>query len=176
VGLPRLTGAGISGLPTDDDGFVLVDEHGRVNGLDNVYAAGDAVAWPVKQGGLAAQQADVVAESLAAWAGAPVRSTPFRPVLRGILLDGEDPVFLRADTRAGRDLSLARLKPLWWPPAKVAGRYLAPYLAAHGIAVPADPVATGPAGSGARGAAAGISATRRPQRGWRGRAPSPPHP
>jgi sulfide:quinone oxidoreductase len=142
VALPRLTGPDIAGLPTDAEGFIPVDEHGRVRGLKNVYAAGDAASWPVKQGGLAAQQADVVAESLAEWAGAPLRPTPFRPVLRGILLAGDEPLFLRADARIGRDLSLARLKPLWWPPAKVAGRYLAPYLAGRGIQVPAEPVPT----------------------------------
>ena len=142
VALPRLTGSGIAGLPGDAEGFIPVDEHGRVRGLERVYAAGDAAAWPVKQGGLAAQQADAVAHALAAWAGAPVRPTPFRPVLRGILLAGEDPVYLRADSRGGRDLSLARLRPLWWPPAKVAGRYLAPYMAARGIQLPADPVPT----------------------------------
>ena len=85
---------------------------------------------------MAAQQADVVAESLAAWAGASVRPTPFGPVLRGVLLSGERPAYLRADSRPHRTRSIARLTPLWWLPAKVAGRYLAPYLAARGIAVP----------------------------------------
>lgn len=105
-------------------------------GVGDVYAAGAVTTWPMKQGGLAAQQADAVAESLAAWAGAPVRPTAFRPVLRGVLLSGERPAFLRADSRPHRTRSIARLTPLWWPPAKVAGRYLAPYLAARGIAVP----------------------------------------
>ena len=57
-------------------------------GVGDVYAAGAVTTWPMKQGGLAAQQADAVAESLAAWAGAPVRPTAFRPVLRGVLLSG----------------------------------------------------------------------------------------
>jgi sulfide:quinone oxidoreductase len=136
VALARLVGPALLGLPGDPDGFVPVDEHGRVPGVEHVYAAGDVTTWPVKQGGLAAQQADAVAESLAAWADVAVRPTPFRPVLRGILLTGERPAFLRADPRPHRTRSVARLTPLWWPPAKVAGRYLAPYLAARGIAVP----------------------------------------
>ena len=140
VALPRLLGPALPGIPADDEGFVPVDEHGRVTGADDVYAAGDATTWPVKQGGLAAQQADVVAEAIASWAGAPVRPTPFRPVLRGVLVDGDEPLFLRADSRHGRTRSVARVKPLWWPPAKVAGRYLTPYVEARGIHVPAEPV------------------------------------
>jgi hypothetical protein len=57
-------------------------------------------------------------------------------VLRGVLITGEQPAYLRADPRPHRMHSLARLTPLWWPPAKVAGRYLSPYLAAHGISLP----------------------------------------
>ena len=136
VALARLAGPALPGLPGDGDGFVPVDEHGAVPGVEDVYAAGDVTTWPMKQGGLAAQQADAVAESLAVWAGAPVRPTPFRPVLRGVLLSGGRPAFLRADSGPHRTSSLARLTPLWWPPAKVAGRYLAPYLAAQGIALP----------------------------------------
>jgi sulfide:quinone oxidoreductase len=142
VALARLAGPAVPGLPADSAGFVPVDAHGRVPGVPDVYAAGDVTAWPMKQGGLAAQQADAVAESVAAWAGAAVRPTAFRPVLRGVLLTGGTPAFLRADTRPHRSRSVARLTPLWWPPAKVAGRYLAPYLAARGIAVPETGEAT----------------------------------
>ena len=39
-----------------------VDAIGRVPGAEDVYAAGDITTFPVKQGGLAAQQADVAAE------------------------------------------------------------------------------------------------------------------
>jgi sulfide:quinone oxidoreductase len=137
VALPRLMGPAIEGLPVDDSGFVPVDEHGRVRGLEDVYAAGDVTTSPVKQGGLAAQQADAVAESIAESVGAPVRPTPHRPVLRGILLTGDEPAHLHSDVRGDRQRSIAQLRPLWWPPAKVAGRYLAPYLAAHGVSVPA---------------------------------------
>ena len=140
IGLARLRGPVIEGLPSTPAGFLPIDVQMHVGGLDSVWAVGDATSHPIKQGGLAAQQADAVAESLAAWAGAPVRPSPFRPVLRGVLLGGDDPVFLRADSRTGRDRSAARPKPLWWPSAKVAGRYLAPYLAARGIDIPADPV------------------------------------
>ena len=134
VALPSLAGTDIAGLPMEA-GFVPVDEHGRVRGIDDVYAAGDVTSWTPKQGGLAAQQGEVVAETLAERAGAPVRPSPYRPVLRGIVLTGAESAFLRSDTRGHDRRSIAALRPLWWPPAKVAGRYLAPYLAARGISL-----------------------------------------
>jgi sulfide:quinone oxidoreductase len=83
--------------------------------------------FPVKQGGIATQQADAVAEAIAARAGAPVEPAPFRPVLRGLLLTGLFPRFLRAEPRTGA--SAIDTEALWWPPAKIVGRYLAPFLA-----------------------------------------------
>ena len=45
------------GVPSEPNfGFIPVDHHGRVDGLDGVYAAGDATNFPIKQGGLATQQ------------------------------------------------------------------------------------------------------------------------
>ena len=126
---PRLFGPSLRGLPSEHDGFIRTDAHGRVPGIDDVFAAGDATTFPVKQGGLAAQQADAVAEAIAAAAGAPIDPQPFRPVLRGALLTGATPRYLRADVsgRAGDDSTFAS-EPLWWPPNKLSGRYLAPYL------------------------------------------------
>ncbi len=130
VSVPRAEGPRICGLPHDEEGFIPVDRRGRVHGLEDVYAAGDATAFPVKQGGLAAQQADAVAESVAEWAGAPVVGQPFKPVLRGLLLTGAEPRFLRAEVSGGQGESSASADhALWWPPGKIAGRYLAPYLA-----------------------------------------------
>ena len=87
-----------------------------------MYAAGDATNFPLKQGGLAAQQADAVAEHVAARHGAPVDPAPFRPVLRGMLFAGGPDRYLRACDDA------VATEPLWWPPTKIAGRYLAPYV------------------------------------------------
>ena len=69
VTVPQLEGPRLMGLPHDRKGFIPVDSHGRVLGADSVYAAGDATAFPIKQGGLATQQADAVAEAIAAEAG-----------------------------------------------------------------------------------------------------------
>jgi sulfide:quinone oxidoreductase len=130
VSLPRLVGPAIPGLPHDPDGFISVDLYGHVRGVPRVYAAGDATNCPIKQGGIAAQQADAAAETIAAAAGAPVKPRPFRPVLRGLLLTGGTPRFMRAEVAGGRgaDWQVSE-HALWWPPSKVAGHYLAPYLA-----------------------------------------------
>ena len=131
VALPELKGPCVPGLPTDDDGFIEIDNYARVIGLDDVYAAGDATAFPIKQGGIATQQADTAVETIAARLGAGVKPSALRPVLRGALLTGIAPTYVRAtssDQLAGAGELAA--DPLWWPPTKIAGRYLGPYLAA----------------------------------------------
>jgi sulfide:quinone oxidoreductase len=129
VALPRLRGTRIGGIPQTFEGFIPVDEHGRVIGLTDVYAAGDITTFPVKQGGIAAQQADAAAEAIAAAAGIDVEPSPFKPVLRGLLLTGEGPRYLRGELADHEEVSEASTEPLWWPPAKIVGRYLAPFLA-----------------------------------------------
>lgn len=131
IALPRLSGPAIDGIPHDRQGFVAVDEYSRVLGLSHVYAAGDMCADPIKQGGLAAQRADAAAAQIAFEQGAGVLPPPFDPVLRAILATGDQPRFLRAHL-AGADAAdgISR-EPQWWPPAKIAARELAPYLATH---------------------------------------------
>jgi sulfide:quinone oxidoreductase len=128
VALPALKGPGITGVPSEGDGFIPTDPYGRVTGLDDVYAAGDATTFPVKQGGLAAQQADAVAEAVAARLGAEVTPHPFKPVLRGRLFTGGEDHFMRSAIGGGEGDPAIAPAPLWWPPTKVAGRYLAPYI------------------------------------------------
>ena len=121
-------------MPRDATGFVPTDPHGRVPGVHDVYAAGDLTAFPIKQGGLAAQQADAVAETIAAAAGVPLEPRPFRPVLRALLLTGGGPAFLRVELSGGHgETSEASEEALWWPPGKIVGRYLAPFLAELGV-------------------------------------------
>jgi len=129
---PRLVGPRLRGIPCDHDGFIHADAHGRLAGLDGVFAAGDATTFPIKQGGLAAQQADAVAEAIAASVGADINPQPFRPVLRGVLLTGGPERYLCADISGGAgDDSTISGEALWWPPDKLAGRYLAPYLSSQ---------------------------------------------
>jgi sulfide:quinone oxidoreductase len=146
VALPRLRGPRIDGLPQTVEGFLPVDTHGQVPGLPDVFAAGDITSFPVKQGGIAAQQADAAAEMIAANAGADLAPQPFRPVLRGLLLTGRQPRYLRHEITGGAgDVSEASPEPLWWPPAKIVGRYLAPFLGAFaGVESPPEsPAAPG---------------------------------
>lgn len=126
VCLPLLEGPRTPGVPADADGFIPVDAAGRVPGMPDVYAIGDATAFAIKQGGLACQQADAVAELIAASVGAPVDPTPFRPVLRGKLMTGGRDRFLRL--AGGQSPGEVSEQPLWWPPTKIAGRYLSAYL------------------------------------------------
>jgi sulfide:quinone oxidoreductase len=141
VALPRLMGPRLAGIESDASGFVPTDEHGRVGSEVDVYAAGDLTQFPLKQGGIAAQQADAAAAAIAVQAGAAVDAPPFRPILRGLLLTGDRPSFLRTEVaKAG---SVVAVEPLWWPPAKIVGRHLAPFLAEHlGLSVdaPSPPV------------------------------------
>lgn len=132
VSLPRLRGPFLAGLPHDAEGFIPTDLHGVVEGQPDVYAAGDATTFAIKQGGVATQQADAAAEAIAARAGADLKPRPFRPVLRGLLLTGGESRYLRSDVSgASGDSSTASAEALWWPPNKIAGRWLAPYLASH---------------------------------------------
>jgi len=130
VALPALSGPAIAGVPSDPAGFVHVDERGQVPGLDHVYAVGDATTFAIKQGGVAAQQADVVAARIARAAGVPAPEPRTRPLLRAILLTGADPLYLTATIAGGESVaSTASRHCPWWPPHKVAARHLAPYLA-----------------------------------------------
>jgi sulfide:quinone oxidoreductase len=129
--MPRLVGTAPAGVPADADGFLPVDDHCRVLGIEGVWAAGDGIAFPVKFGGLAADEADVAAADIAASAGADVERTPFRPVLRGQLLTGRRDRWMRHEPTAPGSEGETSFEPLWWPPGKIAGRYLAPWLAAR---------------------------------------------
>jgi sulfide:quinone oxidoreductase len=142
VALPRLRGREIEGVPSAGGGFVPTDPHGRVRSVPDVYAAGDLTTFPIKQGGLAAQQADAAAETIAAGAGAGNEPRPFEPVLRALLLTGGEPAFLRVELGGGHgESSKASSEPLWWPPGKIVGRYLAPFLADLGLlALPTESV------------------------------------
>jgi sulfide:quinone oxidoreductase len=128
IALPPLSGPHVAGLPAKFGGFVPVDRFGRVTGLEHVWAVGDMTARPLKQGGLAAQQADVAAADIAAHvAGVDVAVRPYEPKLQGMLLTGGDPVYLERRPHAPPE-SEASDAFLWWPPHKVAGRHIGPYL------------------------------------------------
>lgn len=127
--LPTLSGAGVHGVPIDGRGFIRVTGDFAVEGLDGVHAIGDAAAYPVKQGGLATQQADTVAAILARRADVDVPLRPYEGRLRAMLLTGAAPLYLSARLIGGASArsEVARRCP-WWPPEKVAALHLTPFL------------------------------------------------
>jgi sulfide:quinone oxidoreductase len=131
IAVPDLRPHGLRGLPVDERGFLPVDAHGRVSGARDIYAAGDCAAFPVKQGGLAAQQADAVALHIARRAGAEVDETTTQVVLRARMLTGREDLWLRRDLLDADDHGQVATHSLWWPPGKVAGRWIAPYIQAQ---------------------------------------------
>lgn len=131
ISLPRLEGLRIDGLPHDADGFLRVDESGRVTGTERIFGVGDVTSFPVKQGGIAAQQADAAAEAIAAEVGCEIDPEPFDPVLRGVLWTGGERRYLygRPTGTHGESSTLSDTPP--WPAqdGKIIGRYLSPFLA-----------------------------------------------
>ncbi len=130
--VPRLLGPGLEGLPGDEEGFILADEHARVEGCERTWAAGDGVVSPIKFGGLATHQARRAVAAIARLAGIDDAPDPGEPVLHGRLLIGAG----RARRLSGR--GDAEAAPLWWPAGKVSGEYLPQWLSKHGIAPQAE--------------------------------------
>jgi sulfide:quinone oxidoreductase len=129
IALPELYGPAVRGIPLGEHGFIRVDPYGRVRDVEGVYAAGDAIDFPIKHGGIGSQEADVVAQSIAALAGAGVTPEPFNPVIHGMLLTDEEPLFLTAKITGGAGFSSEITDaPTWEPPSKIASKYLALYL------------------------------------------------
>lgn len=143
VSLPEMKGPGISGLPADEEGFIPIDEHARVKGAEDVYAAGDGTNFPIKQGGIGTQQADAAAEDVAARAGVDLDPASFHPVLRGMLLTGDESLSMKQDITGGAGEGTASADWLWWPPHKIGGRFLSAWLGhsePHDLEPPRDPL------------------------------------
>jgi sulfide:quinone oxidoreductase len=129
VALPELYGPKVHGFPLSEEGFIRVDRFGRVPDCGPLFAAGDATDFAVKQGGVSSQQADVVAESVAKPAGVEIDPKPFHPVIRGMLMTYDRPYYMQAQITGGQGFSSQfSSEPLWTPVAKIAAKYLAPYL------------------------------------------------
>ena len=129
IALPELYGPSVRGLPAAEHGFLAIDDHCRLRDAGPVFAAGDAIDFPVKHGGLSTQQADAAAEAIAALAGADIEPQPFRPVLHAMLLTDGRPLYLSAELDGTRArTSEVSDSPTWSPPSKIAARFLGPYL------------------------------------------------
>jgi sulfide:quinone oxidoreductase len=134
VAVPEPRARRIAGVPSSWAGFVPTDETGRVEDLADVYAAGDITTYPIKQGGIAAQQADVVAQTIAAQLGASAKEGRQNRILRARLLSGDGAVVLRAELDAlGRPTAstLDHRESRLAGDLKVFGLYLTPYLSIY---------------------------------------------
>ena len=89
-------------------------------------------AFPIKQGGIASQQADVIAESIAAEIGCEIDPRPFDPVLRGVLWTGEGHRYLHGRPAGGHGEESGLSEEPPWPEqeGKIVSRYLSDFLAA----------------------------------------------
>jgi sulfide:quinone oxidoreductase len=130
VAMPLLEGPQIAGLPTDPHGFIPVSASGKVHGLDGVYAAGDITSGAIKHGGLAAEQANLVAAAIARAAGVTVEPSTARRTFRGALMTGRATRFLEAEMGADGEFSSTVSDACPWDSSeKIAARHLGPYLA-----------------------------------------------
>ena len=121
IALPELFGPEMRGIPLGDHGFIQVDPHCRVPGVEHIYAAGDATDFPIKHGGIGSQQADTAAQSIAALAGASVTPQRFNPTIHGMLVTNEKPQYLTAHITGGHGFSSEITDtPTWSPPSKIA--------------------------------------------------------
>jgi sulfide:quinone oxidoreductase len=132
IAMPRIAGPAVRGLAgAGAQGFVPIDKHCCVPGTNgHVFAAGDAAAYPIKHGGLGTQMADTAAAAIAKLAGASVEAGPFRPVIRGKLLTGADPLYISARLVGAEGFESEVFESPPWPAdEKVVAAELGPYLA-----------------------------------------------
>lgn len=141
VSVPRIIGPNVRGIPGDGrDRFLHIDPLGRVQGTDgHIFAAGDATDMPVKHGGIGAQQADTVAAAIAHLAGLAGPAPLLRPVIRGTVLTGDEPLYLSAYLIAGRGWQAEQYEhPPWSDSDLIVADELSRYLASSG------PTSSGP--------------------------------
>jgi sulfide:quinone oxidoreductase len=138
IALPGLQGPRIPGSTQDKDGFIPVNYVSRMRDSTDIWAAGDAIAYPIKFGGLATQQADMIAADIAARVGARPTPTPAGLHLQGMLITGAAPRPLAANAPA-----IVARAPLWQPADKIYDKYLTPYLHATDPTLTADPPTRG---------------------------------
>jgi sulfide:quinone oxidoreductase len=130
VTLPQLIGPAVKGLPAGSRWFVPINQWCVVPSTDGrVFAAGDVTDFPVKQGGIGAQQADTAAAGIAHLAGVGGQPPPLSPVIRGVLLTGARRVYISARVTDGLGWeSQIHEQPPWPAQDKVVAEELGNYL------------------------------------------------
>jgi sulfide:quinone oxidoreductase len=130
ITLPTITGPALKGIPAGTSWFVPIDERCVVQDATGcVFAAGDATDFPVKHGGIGAQQADTAAAGIAHLAGVCERPPPLEPVIRGMLMTGGRPLYVAAHVIAGLGWrSEVYERPPWPAEEKIVAEELGAYL------------------------------------------------
>ena len=129
IAMPRLYGPSTKGLPLTEHGFIKINPECDVPGTDHrVFAAGDAIDFPVKHGGVGSQAGDVAAAAIARQAGVDVDVKPFHPVIQGKLLTGSGPKFLFARYVGGQGFDSVMADTPVGSTEKVTAAELSPYL------------------------------------------------
>ncbi len=101
---PYVAATPFPGLPGDERGFLKTDLGTRqVAGYPNVYAAGDAGDFPVKQAFLAFLQADAAAEHLASQVLGTTPAFEFRPVSMCVMEQFDKATFAQVPLRLTGD-------------------------------------------------------------------------
>jgi sulfide:quinone oxidoreductase len=140
ITLPRLEGRKISGIPHDAEGFVAVDERGAVIGLERVYAVGDVSSLPFKQGAFATQQADAVAEEIAARVGVEIEPPAAGPGMRAVLWTGQGPRYFAAENgQSGRVSTPSQRHLELLHNGRLTARYLSPMVDSLLASIGSDP-------------------------------------
>jgi sulfide:quinone oxidoreductase len=132
IAMPRVGGPSIRGLGGGGtSGFIPIDKHCCVPGTGGrVFAAGDAVSYPIKHGGIGAQMADAAAVAIAKLVGVVDEAPAFNPVISGKLLTGADPVYMTAHPLGSESFASEVFdSPPWRSAEKVIAEELGPYLA-----------------------------------------------
>ncbi|MBJ7353261.1 MAG: FAD-dependent oxidoreductase [Thermoleophilaceae bacterium] len=121
--MPRLTGRAPEGLPTNDAGFVHVDDNQLVIGTSNVYAVGDVTDFRIKQGGLASEQADSAISAIENRLGDREDTSPFSREIEAMLLTADRRLAMRALIGDDASQSIAIEQPTG-PVQKIFSRLL----------------------------------------------------
>lgn len=121
--MPRVTGRAPEGVPTNDAGFVHVDDNELVQGTSNAYAVGDVTDFRVKQGGLASAQADAAISAIETALGTREVAEPFGREIEALLLTADRRLAMRARIGDESSQSLAVEQPTG-PTQKIYSRLL----------------------------------------------------
>ena len=130
VALPRAAGPALPGVLNDAHGFIRCDRTARSTTpppcgrrATRSRSPSSRAGWPRSRPTRSPRRSPR--------APAPTCDPqPFRPVLRGVLLTGRGQAWMRNVVAGGDGEGEAQRRALFWPPTKIAGRYLSPYLAA----------------------------------------------